>query len=213
MVGRRASRRRRRAQRAVRRRPHGPDLRQPGGTRRRSQSEPRRRVHPPDLHAHGHERRGNRRPDRRRSHFRQGPRRGAGESRRRRPRRREYRASGHRLGQQPRLRHGRRHDHQRHRGRLDRHADDLGQQIPRKPLPARVGADHQPGRQASVPADQCGVGGDRAGRPRPRHPPRTDDAHHRPRHARGSGLRGDHEAASSNSPPNSKTPSPAPGSS
>ena len=44
---------------------------------------------------------------------------------------------------------GARRDHQRARGHLDGHSDDLGQQLLRDPVRLRVGADQEPGRRAT----------------------------------------------------------------
>ena len=95
---------------------------------------PSRRVavgprHPPDLCAHGHERRGDRGPHRRRPHLRQGARRRRRLARRLRAGRVGHRAHGLRLEVRARDRHGRSHDHLRHRRRLDADADHLGHDL------------------------------------------------------------------------------------
>ena len=72
---RRALQRRARARGAARRRPDGPDLRQPGGPERQPGPARGGRRHPRDVRAHGDERRGDRRADRRRPHVRQDARR------------------------------------------------------------------------------------------------------------------------------------------
>ena len=75
---------------------------------------------------------------------------------------------------------GRRRDHQRPRGHLDRHADHLGQQLLPDPVRVRVGADQEPGRREPVAAQGRRRGGHRARRPRPVPAPPADDADHRP---------------------------------
>ena len=77
---------------------------------------------------------------------------GAGVRRLRRPGARGLpgRRAGPRLEEHLRHRQGRRHDHQRHRGHLDQHADPVGQRVLRQPLRPRVGADREPGRRAPV---------------------------------------------------------------
>ena len=62
--------------RAARRRPDGPDLRQPRGPERQPRPAGLGPRHPRDLPPDGDERRGDRRPHRRRPHLRQDPRRG-----------------------------------------------------------------------------------------------------------------------------------------
>ena len=63
---------------------------------------------------------------------------------------------------------GARRDHQRPRGHLDPHADQVGQQLLRDPLRLRVGADQEPGRREPVAAEGRRRGGHRARRPRTR---------------------------------------------
>ena len=58
--------------------------------------------------------------------------------------------AGPRLEEQPRLRQGRRRDHQRPRGHLDPDADAVGQRLLRHPLRPRVGARAEPGRRQPV---------------------------------------------------------------
>ena len=53
-------------------------------------------------------------------------------------------AAGLRLAEHRRHRQGRRHDHQRARGRLDQRADQVGQRVPRQPVRLRLGADESP---------------------------------------------------------------------
>ena len=82
----------------LRRRPDGPDLRQPGGPERQPGPARRGPRHPRDVRPHGDERRGDRRADRRRPHVRQDPRRGRpGRVRRPRARGRPARGAGPRL--------------------------------------------------------------------------------------------------------------------
>ena len=59
------------------------------------------------------------------------------------------------LGWKNTLRHrqGRRRDHQRPRGHLDDHPDDVGQQLLRDPVRLRVGADQEPRRRPPVAAE------------------------------------------------------------
>ena len=73
VAGRRQALQRRSGSGAVRRHPHGPDLRQPGRPERQRRLHGRRQGHPRHLRPHGDERRRDRRPDRRRPHLRQVP--------------------------------------------------------------------------------------------------------------------------------------------
>ena len=61
-------------------------------------------------------------------------------------------APGHRMGQQPRDRLRRVHDHVRPRGRLDAHADEVGQHVLGHDLRPRVGAGRVAGRRQAVAA-------------------------------------------------------------
>ena len=159
---RRALQRRPGARRSVRRRADGPDLREPGGAERQPGSAGVRPGHPRDLPPHGDGRRGDRRAHRRRPHVRQVPR------RRRAP---TYvgpepegcpvERAGPRLEEHLRHRQGRRHDHQRARGRLDQQPDQVGQRLPRQPVRLRLGADDEPRRREAVDARRI---------PRPRAP-------------------------------------------
>ena len=98
---RRALQRRARPRAAARRRPDGPDLRQPGGSERQPGPAQGGRRHPRDVRAHGDERRGDRRADRRRAHVRQDARRGRpARVRRGRARGRAAGGAGPRLEQQ-----------------------------------------------------------------------------------------------------------------
>ena len=92
-------------------------------------------------------------------------------------------AHGPRLEERLRHRQGRRHHHQRPRGRVDPDADQVGQQLLRHPLRLRVGA-----RPRARPAPSSGT---RRTAPAPtpcptpttRRQARADDGHHRPRPA------------------------------
>ena len=64
------------------------------------------------------------------------------------------RGAGPRLEEHLRHRQGRRHDHQRARGRVDQRADDVGQRLPRQPVQLRLGADDEPGRREAVDAQE-----------------------------------------------------------
>ncbi len=91
-----------------------------------------------------------------------------------------------------RQRQGRRRDHQRPRGHLDRHADPVGQRLLREPVRLRVGADQEPGRRATSGRPKDGAGADTVpdpdGSPNKRS---ADDADHRPVAALRPGLRAD----------------------
>ena len=138
---RRALQRRARPRAALRRGPDGPDLRQPGGAERQAGSARRGGRHPRDVRPHGDERRGDRRADRRRPHVRQDARRGRPRrARRPRARGRPPRGAGPRLAQHVRQRQGRRRDHQRHRGHVDRHADRSGTAASSTPCSATSGS-------------------------------------------------------------------------
>ena len=128
LARRRALHRRPRAREPARRRPDGPDLRQPGGPERQPRPARRGPRHPRDVPPDGDERRGDRRADRRRPHVRQDPRRGR-PGRVRRPRARGRPARGSRASAgRTRFGSGKgaRRDHQRPRGHLDADADRGG---------------------------------------------------------------------------------------
>ena len=108
-----------------------------------------------------------------------------------RARGREHRGAGPRLEEQLRHRQGRRHHHQRHRGRLDPEPDQVGQRLLRDPVRLRVGADQEPGRRPSVEAQGSRSGHHRARRARSGQAPRADDDHGRHGDAHGPGLRED----------------------
>ena len=140
LAGRRAVQRRPRADGSVRRRADGAHLREP----RRPQRQPGPAGvgprHSRDVPADGHERRGDGRANRRRPHVRQVPRERRPKSARARAGGLPGRAPGPRVAEQQRDRQGQGHDHQRPRGRLDAHADHLGQHLLRDPLRVRVGS-------------------------------------------------------------------------
>ena len=69
---------------------------------------------------------------------------------------------GSRLEEQLRHRQGRRHHHQRHRGRVDADPDHLGQQLLRHAVRLRVGADREPGRRPAVDGHEPRGSGHRA---------------------------------------------------
>ena len=73
------------------------------------------------------------------------------------------------LGWKQQLRHrqGRGRDHQRDRGHLDRHADEVEQRLLRQPVRPRVGADQEPRRRPPVAAEGRRRGGHRARAERP----------------------------------------------
>ena len=168
VAGRRALQRRPRARESARRRADGPDLRQSGRAERQAGSGRGGPRHPRDLRAHGDERRGDRRADRRRPHLRQDPRRrrsvtmSAPE-----PEGGRHRGAGPRLEEQLRQRQRRRRDHQRPGSHLDHDADQVEQQLLREPVQLRMGADQEPGRRASVDAEEWRRRRHGAGRARP----------------------------------------------
>ena len=90
-----------------------------------------------------------------------------------------------------RQRQGRRHDHQRARGRLDAHPDDVGQQLLRDPVRLRLGSGEEPGRCVAVGSDGSRRGRRRAGCARSVEAARPRHAHDGPRAADGSDLRAD----------------------
>ena len=59
-------------------------------------------------------------------------------------------AAGPRLEEHLRQRQGRRHAHQRARGRMDQRADEVGQRVPGQPVQVRLGADDEPRRCEAV---------------------------------------------------------------
>ena len=149
--------------------------------------------HPRDVPPDGDERRGDRRADRRRPHLRQDATARATPSLRRPgagglP----GRAAGPRLEEQLRQRQGQGHHHQRARGRLDAHADHVGQQLLRDPVRLRVGAHREPGRRQAVDSRRTAPGPTPC--PTPDDPSvshAADDADDRPRAARRPDLRAD----------------------
>ena len=93
--------------------------------------------------------------------------------------------------EQLRQRQGRRCDHQRHRGRVDPHPGDLGQQLLRHPVRLRVGSDEEPRRRVAVGAQGRRRRGRRAGCPRSVETACADDDHGGHGHADGPRLRAD----------------------
>ena len=179
------------AREPARRRPDGPHLRQP----RRPQRQPRPAGvgsrHPRDVRPHGDERRRDRGAGRRRPHVRQDARRRRPEPRGPRARGRPDRADGPRLEEQLRHRRGRRHHHQRYRGRLDAHTDHVGQLATSTRCSATTGSSPRARRSQAVEAVEPRGTGHRARRPRPVTPSRAHDDHRRHGAAHGSDLRAD----------------------
>ena len=141
------------------RRPDGPHLRQPGGPEHRPGPAHRGPGHPRDVPADGDERRGDRRADRGRAHVRQDPRRGRpGEVPRPRTRGRPPRGAGPGLEEQLRHRKGRGRHHQRARGYVDTHPDEVGQQLLRDPVRLRVGPGAEPRRSLAVDPERTAAG-------------------------------------------------------
>ena len=194
MARRQAIRGRSPARQPAGRRADGPDLREPGGPQRQARPARRGPRHPRDLRADGDERRGDGGLDRRRPHVRQVARRGPRRQRRPGPGGCADRGAGPRLEEPLRHREGRRHDHQRTRGRLERHAHELVERLLRQPLRLRVAAHQEPRRRLAVDA-QGGVG-QRHGARRPRRleVARADDVHDRSGPEDGSRLRPDRQA-------------------
>ena len=111
---------------------------------------------------------------------------GAGRSaqlRRARAGRRPHRGAGPRLEEQLRHRQRRRRDRQRPGSHLDHDADQVEQQLLREPVRLRMGADQEPGRRASVEAEEWRGRRHGAGCARPVEASRALDADHRPRAA------------------------------
>ena len=90
-----------------------------------------------------------------------------------------------------RHRQGRRHHHQRHRGRLDADADHVGQLVLRHAVRLGVGAHREPRRRQAVEGVEPRGAGHRARRARPVASPRSDDDHRRHGAADGPDLRAD----------------------
>ena len=157
---------------------HGPHLRQPRGPAGQAGPAGLRARHQDHLRPDGHERRGDRRAGRGRAHLRQDPRRRQPRARRPgarglpRPRRRP------RLDQPARHRQGRRHHHQRSRGRLDPDADAVGQHLLRDAVLLRVGAHREPRRRQAVEAEEPRGAGARPRRPHRGQAQRPDDGDH-----------------------------------
>ena len=103
-------------------------------------------------------------------------------------------AAGPRLEEHLRQRQGRRHDHQRARGRLDQRADEVGQRVPGQPVQVRLGADDEPRRREAVDSQGSRGPGHRARCSRSVEAARPDDADDGPGAEGGSDLRADREA-------------------
>ena len=108
-----------------------------------------------------------------------------------RARGRPARGAGPGLEEQLRHRQGRGRHHQRARGYVDAHPDEVGQQLLRDPVRLRVGPGAEPRRRVAVDPDGRRRGRHRAGRPRPVEDARPDDADDGPRAAVRPGLRAD----------------------
>ena len=105
--------------------------------------------------------------------------------------RRPHRGAGPRLEEQLRHGQGRRRDRQRPGSHLDHDADEVEQQLLREPVRLRMGADQEPGRRASVDAEEWRRRRHGAGCARPVEASRAVHADHRPRLAVRPGLRKD----------------------
>ena len=162
LARRRALQWRARARQPAGRRPDGPHLRQPGGAQRYAKRDRSGQGHPGDVPPDGHERRGDGRSHRRRAHVRQDAWRRTRQQRGTGARSSAPAGDGPRLAERVRYRQGRRRDHQRPRGRLDAHADRLGQQLLRDAFPLRLGPDQEPGRRLAMGPDGPGGEGRRA---------------------------------------------------
>ena len=190
LAGRRqALQRRPRADRAVRRHPHGPDLRQPGRPERQRRLHGGGQGHPCHLRPHGDERRGDRRPHRRRPHLRQGPWRRPGIAQGSGTGRRAAGSAGPGLDEQLRQGARRRHDFERHRSDLDQDPGAVEQQLLREPVQVRMGADQVAGRRQAMGGQERA--GDHSRRARPVEEAQADHADHRPDAALRSGIRQD----------------------
>ncbi len=176
------------------RRADGPDLREPGGAERQPGSDRLRPRHPRDVRSHGDERRRDGRAHRRWPHVRQVPWRRRSRPRRTRTRGLPDRGAGLGLAQLLRHRQGRRHDHQRSRGRMDQRPGEVGQRVLGQPLQLRLRADEEPRRRAAVDAEESRGAGHRARRTRSFEATRADDVDERPRAEDGPDLRADREA-------------------
>ena len=98
---------------------------------------------------------------------------------------------GHRLEKHPRHRQGQGRHHQRPGGRVDAHADQVGQQLLRDAVRPRVGAHHQPGRRQAVAAEERRRREHRPRCARSVEAARPDDVDHGPRAAARPRLRED----------------------
>ena len=131
----------------------------------------------------------------------------------RRSRGRRPRGAGPGLEQQVRQRHRGRCHHERPRGHLDPHADEVQQRFLQAPVRVRVGAHEEPGRRAPVEAEErrgCGHG---AARARYVEAHRAEHADHRSRRCASIRPTRRSRAASSSIRSSSRTRSRAPGSS
>ena len=90
-------------------------------------------------------------------------------------------AAGPGLEEQLWHRQRRRHDHQRPGSHLDHHAHEVEQQLLLEPVRLRMGTDEEPGRGASVDAEEWRRRRHRAARARPVEAHRAFHADHRPR--------------------------------
>ena len=122
-------------------------------------------------------------------------------------------AAGPGLEEQLRHRQRRRRDHQRPGSHLDHHADEVEQQLLREPVRLRMGTDEEPGRRASVEAEEGAGAGTVPARARSVEAHRAVHADHRPRAAVRPGLRKDLAALPGESRISSPTRSPGRGSS
>ena len=107
------------------------------------------------------------------------------------PEARRYRGAGSRLEQQVRQRHRRRRDHERARGHVDAHADEVQQRLLQAPVRLRVGAHEEPGRRAPVAAEERRRRGHGAARARRVEAHRAEHADDGPLAALRSGVRED----------------------
>ena len=213
LARRRALQRRPGARQSVRRGADGPHLREPGRAERQPGSARFGPRHSRDVRPDGDGRRGDGRAHRRRPHGRQVPRRRRPRSRRPRARGLPGRAPGHRLGEHVRQRQGRRHDHERARGRVDQRADEVGQRLPRQPVQLRLRADEEPRRREPVEAEESRGAGHGAGRARSVEAARADDADDGPRARSWIRSTGRSRSASTRTRTSSRTRSPRRGTS
>ena len=74
-----------------------------------------------------------------------------------------HRGPGPGMEEHLRQRQGRRHRHERARGRVDQRADEVGQRVLGQPVQVRLRADEEPRRGAAVDSEEPGGPGHRAG--------------------------------------------------